>query len=74
MAEPVSRWRKPTEEDMARLDRSGPPELAAMMRAGWFVVPNEEHPEWKAAIGKMAERMLDKIDAEILAKYQAEHP
>lgn len=55
------------------LERSGGwgPRLASMMRAGWFVVPDENHPRVKAQIAKHAESICQAIDERILKEFNS---
>lgn len=53
------------------LERSGGwgPRLASMMRAGWFVVPDENDPAVKAALSKHAEAICRTIDEDIVRRF-----
>jgi len=66
----TEKWRKPTEAEIESIER-GHEAMGRMARAGWFVVPNEKHPDVKREIAKLAESIYKRIEDEILEKFRA---
>ena len=45
--------------------------MERMAEAGWFVTPTMEDPEFKAVIDRMAQSLYERIDSDIIEKYNS---